>query len=253
MTINALTNYSENELLDLLMGTNAFTMPSGTFLKWHTGDPGEDALNNAAAHTTRTEITAWDVAASLATENTNELVIASLAADETLSWWSVWDAVSAGNPLFYGELTTPRAVQIGDTITFAAGAIDLDFTGTNLSTYAGNGLLDHITGTSAFTGPTNTYVQMHTGAPGLAGTANVANLSTRTIAGAWSVAAAGATDNDALIAFTGTASETLSHLSIFDALTTGNCLWQGALTASKAVLASEDIEFAAGALDLSLL
>ncbi len=253
MTTNALSDYAENELLDHLMGTGSYTMPTGTYLKLHTGNPGEDGASNAASFTTRTEITAWDSAASRATANTNALVISSLTATETISWWSVWDDASAGNMLFYGELDTARSVESGDTLTFASGDIDLDFTGTDLSTYAGNALLDHITGTSSMTSPTDTYVQLHTGAPGLAGTSNVANASTRVDAGAWSAASAGATDNDAAISFTGTATETITHISIFDASSSGNCLWQGALDTSRAIALDDVAEFAAGALDLALL
>ena len=252
MTDNALSNFAENELLDHIMGTGAYTLPSATWLQLHTGDPGEDQTANVASLSTRQEVTSWAAAASLATSNSASVQFTATAT-ETIAWWSVWDASTAGNPLFYGQLTTSRAVVADDLLTFGSGDIDLDFTSTDLSTYGGNSLLDHITGTSSMTSPTNVYVQFHTGAPGLAGTSNVANLSTRSLAGAFSAASGGATDNDAAITATGTASETLSHISLWDAVTTGNCLWTGALTTAKAVVASDAVQIPAGDLDVTLL
>lgn len=253
MTINALSDYAENEALDHYLGTGAaWTMPAATWLQLHIGDPGETGTANIAALSTRQEITSWTAAAALATSN-NAQVQFTATASETISWWSVHDASVAGNHLFYGELTTARAVVADDILTFAIGDIDLDFVGTNLCTTGGNQLLDHITGTTSMTSPTNVFVQFHTADPTVTGSVAVANLSTRSNAGAFAVAAAGTTDNDAAITATGTASETLSHISIWTLSVAGDALWFGPLTVAKAVVASDSIQFNAGDLDLTLL
>ncbi len=64
----------------------------------------------------------------------------------------------------------------------------------------------------------------------------------------------GHTDNASKITFpTATASwGTVTHFAIMDAATGGNMLFHGALTASKTVNASDTIEFAVGALDITL-
>jgi hypothetical protein len=46
--------------------------------------------------------------------------------------------------------------------------------------------------------------------------------------------------------------ETYSHISIWDDPTAGNCLWTGALTASKAVNAGDTFTIATGSLTVSL-
>lgn len=252
-TTSALSDYAENELLDHLMSTGAaWTMPTGTYLQLHTGAPGEAGTTNIAAFTTRTEITTWAAAASQAIANSGSTVITGFSTSETITHWSVHDAVTAGNCLFYGDFTNSRAVGTGVTLTIAGGDLDLDFASNDLCDFAANAALEHLVGRTSMTQPTNLYVQLHTGAPGVNGTANVANLSTRTITGAFSAAAAGATDNDAAIAFTGTATETITHASVFDALTVGNAFWHFALDTSQGVNASEAIEFAAGDLDFTL-
>jgi hypothetical protein len=80
------------------------------------------------------------------------------------------------------------------------------------------------------------YVKLHTGDPGSAGTANASAVTTR-YAATFSAASAGSM---ALSSMGGTWSmtgtETISHISLYDASTAGNFLWSVALTASKSVI-----------------
>jgi hypothetical protein len=80
------------------------------------------------------------------------------------------------------------------------------------------------------------YVKLHTGDPGSAGTANASAVTTR-YAATFSAASAGSM---ALSSMGGTWSmtgtETISHISLYDASTAGNFLWSVALTASKSVV-----------------
>jgi hypothetical protein len=99
-----------------------------------------------------------------------------------------------------------------------------------------NKLLNTIgrTGTTFTAG--SLYVQLHTGDPGSAGTANASAVTTR-YAATFSAASAGSmalTSMGGTYAMTGT--ETISHISLHDASTAGNFLWSVALTASKSVI-----------------
>lgn len=65
----------------------------------------------------------------------------------------------------------------------------------------------------------------------------------------------GLVDNDALLTFgpnTGTAWGTITHISVWDAVTSGNCLVKGALSSSVAIAVNDSLTIAAGALDISL-
>lgn len=92
------------------------------------------------------------------------------------------------------------------------------------------------TGGSAFSATTTVYVQLHTGDPGAAGTANVSAGSTTRVAVTQSAPASGA------MAISGTnpawtnggTSETITHISHWTALTGGSFLYSVAVTASKA-------------------
>ena len=123
----SISNYAEAKILDCLFNNTAFGAVANTYVKLHIGDPGEDCTSNAAAHTTRVEAT-W-AAASGGTITTDAAVtFTSLSAAETISHISVWDHLSAGNPLWYGALSASKTVAIGDTLTFATGDIDITLT-----------------------------------------------------------------------------------------------------------------------------
>ncbi|MBJ8342762.1 hypothetical protein JGU71_28120 [Antrihabitans sp. YC3-6] len=99
-----------------------------------------------------------------------------------------------------------------------------------------NKQLDHLRGGTAFTQPSGLYVKLHIGDPGSAGTANPSAVTTRSQA-TFSAASGGA------IAVTGTlpnwamtTGETLSHISVWDASTSGNFLWSAALSSTRAVV-----------------
>ena len=51
-----------------------------------------------------------------------------MAAAETISHFSIWDNISAGNPLGSGALGTPQAVNVGGLLRFATGALVITLT-----------------------------------------------------------------------------------------------------------------------------
>lgn len=78
------------------------------------------------------------------------------------------------------------------------------------------------------------YVQLHTGDPGAAGTSNVSAVTTRNQA-TWNAPAGGSMTINTIAAFTMTATETISHISIWDAAAGGNFKRSIALASSKDV------------------
>jgi hypothetical protein len=79
------------------------------------------------------------------------------------------------------------------------------------------------------------YVQLHTADPGAAGTTGVSAGSTTRNAITWNAASAGSMTLATLSAWTnGGTSETISHVSLWDASTSGTFLHSFALSASQA-------------------
>lgn len=104
-----------------------------------------------------------------------------------------------------------------------------------------NKLLETIgrTGTTFTAG--SLYVKLHTADPGSAGATAASAVTTR-YACTFSAASAGSM---ALTSMGGTwsmtATETISHISLWDASTAGNFLWSVALTASKSVVSGDTL------------
>lgn len=92
------------------------------------------------------------------------------------------------------------------------------------------------TGGTSYTAPATVYVKLHTADPGSAGATGAAAGSTTRVAVTHTAPAAGAMAmNGTAPAWTnGGTSETISHISVWDASVGGNFLYSTALTVSKA-------------------
>lgn len=123
----------------------------------------------------------------------------------------------------------------------------------NLSDYLENKLLDHFLGTTAYTMPTPIYVALYTVAP------NDAGGGTEVVGGSYArqtatfdAATSGATQNDTDIDFVNMPACTVVAIGIHDALTSGNLLVHGTLTANKSLDAGDTLRIATGDLDISI-
>lgn len=121
----SISNYAELEILDHLTGTASWTAPSSVYIKLHTGDPGEDCTSNAATEATRKVVT-FSAAASGAITSDATVEWTNVSTTETYSHWSLWDASTAGNPLWYGALSSSAAVTAGDTFQITQLQLTLD-------------------------------------------------------------------------------------------------------------------------------
>lgn len=105
------------------------------------------------------------------------------------------------------------------------------------ATTLANKWLDMLGGT-AFSAPATTFVQLHTGEPGAAGTSNVSSVTTRP-AITWAAASAGAkaitTTLPAWSNWAGTNGEVVTNISVWDAASAGNFLFSVLLTLAKTI------------------
>lgn len=104
-----------------------------------------------------------------------------------------------------------------------------------------NGWLNQLRNTTA-TAIAAVYVKLHTGDPGSAGASNAGAVTTRNQV-TWNAASAGSMTLNTLSAYSMTTSETISHISFWDASTAGNFLGSAALSASKTVANGDTLTF----------
>lgn len=124
------TNYLELQILDHLNGVNTWTASATAYLALHTGNPGETGASNEvsggsyARKAVTNDNTEWSAASSGAAHNLNvQQFVQATANWGTITHFSVWDAASGGNCMFYGALNASKVINSGDYFEFAATAL----------------------------------------------------------------------------------------------------------------------------------
>ena len=104
-------------------------LTTSAFVSLHTSDPldtgGSEVSGGSYA---RQGPTAFANAGNNPTVSSNSAIVTFPVATAnwgTISHFSIWDAVTAGNYLGSGAVTTPKAVTSGDTARFAANALTI--------------------------------------------------------------------------------------------------------------------------------
>lgn len=131
---------------------------------------------------------------------------------------------------------------------------------TAFSNFLENELLDHVLKGASYTPPTDVFIALFTSAPSDSGGGTevsggaYARFTVNDVANKFKTAVAGATENNEEWAFAVATANwgTITHVGVFDALTAGNLLFHGALTASKAINTNDQFKFAVGDFDISL-
>ena len=125
--MSALSDYAENELLDHLLGTGAYTMPTTVYVGLSTGSFNDD---NSGTELTGNNYSRQSISFGAASSGTasNDAAVEFSAA--TGSWGSVshfglFDASSGGNLLIHGALTASKTIETGDILKIAIGDMDI--------------------------------------------------------------------------------------------------------------------------------
>ena len=122
------------------------------------------------------------------------------------------------------------------------------------SNYLENKVLDHVLGTTAYTQP-SPYLALFTSNPAedASGTELSGNGYSRAAISFNAASGGSATGPTTAIEFTASGGDfgTVSHFGLFDASTSGNLLYYGALTASKTVVDGDSIRFTADSITIT--
>jgi hypothetical protein len=120
-----LSNYLENKVLDHFLGTTAYTMPTTVYIALYTAAPndaggGTEATGGSYARQAAT----FSAASGGATSNATNVDFASMPA-ATIVAIGVHDAITSGNLLVWGTLSSNKALDAGDTLRIATGDLDI--------------------------------------------------------------------------------------------------------------------------------
>jgi hypothetical protein len=258
--MGSISDYLEDALLDHVLGTASYTQPT-IYVGLSTADPTDSGGGDAEpAYTAYARVAhaSWTTAASRALENTGTITFPQKAdgGSEDITHFTIWDASSGGNMLGHGVFTTNKVIVINNTPTIATTELDVSVTSGGFTTYLADALLDHVFENSPYTQDT-LYVALTTTDPTDSGTQtgepSGSNYSRKAHA-AWDASASGASENTGVITFdTPSGSWGLcAYHFIADASTSGEALLYGGLDTSQTPDDGDTVQYAAGALDITL-
>jgi hypothetical protein len=125
--MSALSDHAEDLLLDWLMTSGTATRPTAWYLALFTAAPsdaggGTEVSTGGYARQT----IAFSAASGGVTSNSADVSFTASGANYgTVTHIGIFDASTGGNLLWHGAMTASKTVEDGDTITFAAGNVDL--------------------------------------------------------------------------------------------------------------------------------
>jgi len=125
--MSAMSDYLENEILDHMLGTGAFTMPSNVYIGLSTGSFADD---NSGTELTGNNYSRKAVTFSAASSGTtsNSGTVEFDAATGTwgsVSHFGLFDASTSGNLLIHGAFSSAKTITSGDILRISAGDLDI--------------------------------------------------------------------------------------------------------------------------------
>ena len=126
------SDYLEDEILDHMLGGGDYTRPATVYIALYTAAPSdagggtEVSAGDYARKSVTNNATNWPAASSSQKQNGTEIAFTEAVNSwGTVTHFSIMDAVSAGNFLFWGVLTNSKTIDIGDTFKFPINAITI--------------------------------------------------------------------------------------------------------------------------------
>lgn len=124
--MGSFSNYTENKVLDHIVGKTAFTMPSTVAVALSTTVPTDagnvtEPSGNGYARVITTGAT-WNASADGTISNAQDITFPEATGSwGTIVGFAIYDATTSGNMLVHGTLDQTKSIGAGDTAKFAGG------------------------------------------------------------------------------------------------------------------------------------
>ena len=125
--MSAMSNYLENEILDHILGTGSYTMPSAVYIGLSTGSFGDGKTGTELTGSGYARVAAtFNAAASGTADNASAIQFAAATGSwGSVSHFGVFDAASSGNLLSHGAFSAAKTIASGDILKIDAGDLDI--------------------------------------------------------------------------------------------------------------------------------
>lgn len=126
--MSAKSNYLEDKLIDHVLRNTPYTSPAGVYVALFTavadGEAGTVTEVTGGSYVRR--LVTFGAPSNGATSNSAEIVfpVATGNWNQIVSF-GIYDALTNGNLLYYGTLTTAKTISVDDQFRFAVGALQV--------------------------------------------------------------------------------------------------------------------------------
>lgn len=125
--MSAMSDYLENKVLDHILGTTAYTMPTNVYVGLATASFADDNSGTELSGSGYARVSAsFNAAASGAADNSAAIEFSAATGSwGTVSHFGLFDASSAGNLLIHGSFSVAKVIASGDILKISAGDLDI--------------------------------------------------------------------------------------------------------------------------------
>lgn len=134
--MGGLSLYAQKKVGDHLFLITSFAMPAALFMSLHTDDPTDAGSlvaevstsgSNYARFNMAGSLSAVDLATGIGTLNSNVNIGPASSDWGLITYAGFWDAVTGGNMLFSGQLSTAQDTPTGRQFQLLAGQMNIRF------------------------------------------------------------------------------------------------------------------------------
>jgi hypothetical protein len=125
--MSAISNYLENALINATLRNTTFTSPATVYAALFTTDPTEAGTGTECTGTgyARVAITFGAPSNGVTTNSAASEFPQATGTWGTLTHFAIFDALTTGNMLYYGALTTSKTISSGDVFKFATSSVSV--------------------------------------------------------------------------------------------------------------------------------
>jgi hypothetical protein len=123
------TSYTDNKLIDHLLGSGTYTKPASKYVALFIGDPlgsGTEISTVGTAYARQSG--SFNVSSNVATNSANIEYAPATTPWGTINYIAVFDAASGGNMLVSAALSSAKTIGTGDVLRIPTGQLSVTLT-----------------------------------------------------------------------------------------------------------------------------
>lgn len=125
----AFTNYTDNKLIDHLLGSATFTKPSTLYVALFVGNPSSGGTEVSTSGSAYARVTSTFTISGGTATNTAAIEWATATSSwGTIDWVAIYDASTGGNQLVTAALSSSKTIASGDVLRIPISSLSVTLT-----------------------------------------------------------------------------------------------------------------------------